>query len=123
MSGASEKSRSTASKLAEKELEKLRRQDFWLRIQRTKLLLDLLFVCEYDYQMHSEMNLSFHIAYEIFNIRPMQKIVKPFAGLGAAVLRYEFTALGLCKADSDRISTARLFHNHRTTLILKETRN
>ena len=47
MTGATEKSKSTASKADEKELEKLHRQDFWLRIQRTKLLLDLLFVCTY----------------------------------------------------------------------------
>ncbi|KAL5508352.1 hypothetical protein ACEPAH_5971 [Sanghuangporus vaninii] len=89
MTGATEKSKSTASKADEKELEKLRRQDFWLRIQRTKLLLDLLFV-----------------SYELFNIKPMRNAVKPFAGLGAALL-----------------STARLFHNHRTALILKQSRS
>ncbi|EJD01047.1 uncharacterized protein FOMMEDRAFT_21505 [Fomitiporia mediterranea MF3/22] len=88
ISGATEKSKSSASRVAEKELEKLRRQDFWLRIQRTKLLLDLLFV-----------------SYEVFKIKPLRDTVKPFAGLGAAVL-----------------STARLFHNHRTALILKESR-
>ncbi|KAL5527286.1 hypothetical protein ACEPAG_6077 [Sanghuangporus baumii] len=89
MTGATEKSKSTASKVDEKELEKLRRQDFWLLIQRTKLLLDLLFV-----------------SYELFNIKPMRNAVKPFAGLGAALL-----------------STARLFHNHRTALILKQSRS
>ncbi|KAL5488151.1 hypothetical protein ACEPAI_6259 [Sanghuangporus weigelae] len=89
MTGATEKSKSTASKADEKELEKLRRQDFWLLIQRTKLLLDLLFV-----------------SYELFNIKPMRNAVKPFAGLGTALL-----------------STARLFHNHRTALILKQSQS
>ncbi|KAL5530626.1 hypothetical protein ACEPAF_6884 [Sanghuangporus sanghuang] len=89
MTGATEKSKSIASKADEKELEKLHRQDFWLSIQRTKLLLDLLFV-----------------SYELFNIKPMRNAVKPFAGLGAALL-----------------STARLFHNHRTSLILRQSRS
>ncbi|KAH8113363.1 hypothetical protein DFH11DRAFT_1510465 [Phellopilus nigrolimitatus] len=87
MSGATGNSKSAAAKAAEKELEKLHRQDFWLRIQRTKLLLDLVFV-----------------SYEIFKIKPMREVVKPLAGLGAAIL-----------------SASRLFHNHRTSLILKET--
>ncbi|KAI5118556.1 hypothetical protein M0805_002936 [Coniferiporia weirii] len=87
MKGATTNSKSGAAKAAEKELEKLHRQDFWLRIQRTKLLLDLLFV-----------------SYELFRIKTMSGVVKPFAGLGAAML-----------------STARLFHNHRTALILKQS--
>ncbi|THH05125.1 hypothetical protein EW145_g5029 [Phellinidium pouzarii] len=87
MSGTTASSKSTTSKVVERELEKLHRQDFWLRIQRTKLLLDLLFV-----------------SYELFKIKPLQGVIKPFAGLGAAML-----------------STARLFHNHRTALILKQT--
>lgn len=33
-------------KAAEKELDKLRRQYYWLRVSRLKLLMDLIFVCE-----------------------------------------------------------------------------
>lgn len=54
----------------EKEMKKLRRQDFWLKIQRTKLLMDLLFV-----------------TYELFSIRYAPKTVKTLAGLSAALLR------------------------------------
>lgn len=38
---------SASSKLAQQELEKLHRQDYWLRMQRLKLVMDLVFVCEY----------------------------------------------------------------------------
>lgn len=45
LANGTSKGKSAGMKLAEKELEKLQRQDFWLKVQRTKLLLDLLFVC------------------------------------------------------------------------------
>ena len=89
MTGATTNSKSATSKAAERELEKLHKQDFWLRIQRTKLLLDLLFVCK-----SLLLLLLLHVlitgtwkAYEIFKIKPARDIVKPFAGLGAAILR------------------------------------
>jgi len=31
----------------EKELARLQKQDYWLQITRAKLLMDLIFVCEY----------------------------------------------------------------------------
>ena len=101
MTGATEKSKSTASKADEKELEKLHRQDFWLRIQRTKLLLDLLFVCTYflpNILLAGSTRMTLHfslycLAYELFNIKPMRNAVKPFAGLGAAFLRYALVLL------------------------------
>jgi len=34
-------------KVDEKELEKYKRQYYWLRVSRLKLLMDLIFVCAY----------------------------------------------------------------------------
>jgi len=62
-------SKSSVSLQIEKEMKKLRRQDFWLKIQRTKLLMDLLFV-----------------TYDLFNVRYAPKTVKAFAGLSSALL-------------------------------------
>ncbi len=47
MSGTTAKSNPTASKLDEKELARLQRQDRWIQMTRLKLLMDLIFVCEY----------------------------------------------------------------------------
>jgi hypothetical protein len=47
MSGASAKSKPQASKLDEKELSRLQKQDYWLQVTRAKLAMDLIFVCEY----------------------------------------------------------------------------
>lgn len=46
MTGATAKSKPKASKIDEKELSRLRTQDYWLQVTRTKLLMDLIFVCE-----------------------------------------------------------------------------
>jgi len=46
MTGATAKSNPKTSKADEKELKRLQRQDYWLRITRAKLLMDLIFVCE-----------------------------------------------------------------------------
>ena len=43
--GASAKSKPRVSKLDEKELSRLRRQDYWLQMTRAKLVMDLIFVC------------------------------------------------------------------------------
>lgn len=45
MTGATAASKPKASKLDEKELSRLRTQDYWLQITRAKLLMDLIFVC------------------------------------------------------------------------------
>lgn len=44
--GATTKSNPSANKIDETELERLRKQDYWLVVTRNKLLLDLIFVCE-----------------------------------------------------------------------------
>lgn len=45
--GASTKSNPSANKIDETELERLRKQDYWLVVTRNKLLLDLVFVCKF----------------------------------------------------------------------------
>ncbi|KDR83551.1 hypothetical protein GALMADRAFT_235764 [Galerina marginata CBS 339.88] len=69
MSGATAKSKPKTSKLDEKELSRLRNQDYWLQVTRTKLLMDLIFV-----------------SYELFNLQRGRDAVKAFTGLTAAVL-------------------------------------
>lgn len=46
MSGATAKSKPKSSKIDEKELSRLRNQDYWLQVTRVKLLMDLIFVCK-----------------------------------------------------------------------------
>lgn len=48
MTGATAKSKPETSKLDEKELSRLRKQDYWLQVTRAKLLMDLIFVCEWN---------------------------------------------------------------------------
>ena len=47
MTGATAKSNPRATKADERELKRLQRQDYWLRITRAKLLMDLIFVCAF----------------------------------------------------------------------------
>ena len=46
--GASAKSKPKISKVDEKELGRLRKQDYWLQVRRAKLVMDLIFVCEFS---------------------------------------------------------------------------
>lgn len=46
MTGATSKSNPTANKVDEKELARLKRQDFWIKMTRMKLVMDLIFVCK-----------------------------------------------------------------------------
>lgn len=46
MTGATAKSKPSSSKIDEKELARLRKQDYWLRVSQAKLAMDLIFVCE-----------------------------------------------------------------------------
>ncbi|KAF8665546.1 hypothetical protein AX16_000007 [Volvariella volvacea WC 439] len=69
MTGMTEKSKSRASKVDEKELAKLQKRDFWLQVTRAKLLMDLIFV-----------------TYDVFDIRKFSEPVKAFTGLAAAIL-------------------------------------
>ena len=87
MTGATEKSNSAYLKRMEKELEVLKRQDYWLRIQRTKLLLDLVFVCQWKLSSSSEFLLKNFVAYDLFKVKYARDTVRTFAGLGAALLR------------------------------------
>lgn len=47
MTGATAKSKPKTSKLDEKELSRLQKQDYWLQVSRAKLAMDLIFVCTY----------------------------------------------------------------------------
>jgi hypothetical protein len=47
MTGATAKSKSeNISKLDDKEVSRLKKQDYWLQVTRAKLLMDLIFVCK-----------------------------------------------------------------------------
>ena len=46
LTGATAKSKPQISKLDDKELSRLKRQDYWLQVTRAKLLMDLIFVCK-----------------------------------------------------------------------------
>lgn len=46
LSGATSKSQPKASKIDERELTRLEKQNYWLQISRAKLAMDLIFVCE-----------------------------------------------------------------------------
>lgn len=45
MTGATAKSKPKMSKLDERELGRLQKQDYWLQVTRVKLFMDLIFVC------------------------------------------------------------------------------
>ncbi|KAG8787351.1 hypothetical protein FRC15_009457 [Serendipita sp. 397] len=53
----------------EKELVRLRRQQYWSKVQRLKLLMDLIFV-----------------SYDVFHLKRYSDIMKTFSGLASAVL-------------------------------------
>ena len=46
MTGATAKSKPQTSKLDDKELSRLRKQNYWSQVTRAKLLMDLIFVCK-----------------------------------------------------------------------------
>jgi len=69
MTGATAKSNKKTTKLDEKELSRLRTQDYWLQISRAKLVMDLIFV-----------------SFELFNIRKGRDGVKAITGLSSAIL-------------------------------------
>jgi hypothetical protein len=69
MSGATAKSKPTASKIDEKELSRLQSKDFWLQVSRAKLTMDLIFV-----------------SYDVFRIKRGAEPIKAITGLMAAIL-------------------------------------
>jgi len=69
MAGATAKSTPNASKIDEKELTRLQKQDYWLYISRAKLVMDLIFV-----------------SYDLFHLKRAKESVKTITGLSAAIL-------------------------------------
>jgi len=67
--GASTKSNPSANKIDNTELERLRKQDYWLVVTRNKLLLDLVFV-----------------SFDCFNVKRGKATVQSLAGLATACL-------------------------------------
>ncbi|KAJ7937209.1 hypothetical protein B0H13DRAFT_2424866 [Mycena leptocephala] len=69
MAAATAKSKPASSKLDEKELSRLQKQDYWLQVTRAKLVMDLIFV-----------------SYDVFRLQRGREPMKAFTGLAAAVL-------------------------------------
>lgn len=69
MSGATSKSQPKASKVDEKELTRLQRKTHWLKLTRTKLVMDLIFV-----------------SYDVFRLSRGKDVIQSFTGLVAAIL-------------------------------------
>ncbi|KAJ3890594.1 hypothetical protein GG344DRAFT_49164 [Lentinula edodes] len=69
LSGATAKSKPTSTKVDDKELFRLQKQDYWLQLTRTKLVMDLIFV-----------------SYDIFRFKRARDSVKAISGLIAAIL-------------------------------------
>lgn len=56
MTGTTAKSTPKASKIDDKELTRLHRQGYWLRISRAKLVMDLIFVCTSKLHTYQRIN-------------------------------------------------------------------
>ncbi|KAF9535104.1 hypothetical protein CPB83DRAFT_843483 [Crepidotus variabilis] len=69
MKGVTEKSKGKSTRIDEKELARLRKQDYWLQLTRAKLVMDLIFV-----------------SYDIFALKRAKDFVKAVAGFSAAIL-------------------------------------
>ncbi|KAI0370256.1 hypothetical protein BV20DRAFT_306592 [Pilatotrama ljubarskyi] len=69
MGGATAKSNPAASRLDEKELVRLQRQDYWIQVTRLKLFMDLVFV-----------------SYDVFRFKRAKGQVQTIAGLASAML-------------------------------------
>ncbi|KAJ7283831.1 hypothetical protein C8J57DRAFT_1293725 [Mycena rebaudengoi] len=69
MNAATTKSKPASSKVDEKELSRLQKQDYWLQVTRAKLAMDLIFV-----------------SYDVFRIKQAREPMKAFTGLAAAIL-------------------------------------
>ncbi|KAH9951787.1 hypothetical protein B0H21DRAFT_775936 [Amylocystis lapponica] len=67
MAGTTTKSNPAATKVDEKELVRLQRQDYWIQVTRYKLLMDLIFV-----------------SYNVFHLRRAKGQIQTFTGLAAA---------------------------------------
>ncbi|KAJ3487172.1 hypothetical protein NLJ89_g11739 [Agrocybe chaxingu] len=98
MSGATAKSRPKASKIDERELARLRKQDYWLQVTRAKLVMDLIFV-----------------SYEVFRVKRGKDFIKASTGLASAILRQTFADLAI--PPSFLISSSKLYDRHKNTLL------
>lgn len=98
MLNASAKSNPKANTLDAKELARLQRQDHWIVMSRWKLIMDLIFVCEYSLHPvplilplfyivpHADLCNSY-AAYNVFNLQKAKSQIQTFTGLSAAILR------------------------------------
>lgn len=90
MTGATAKSNPAASKTDGKELARLQRQDYWIQITRLKLLMDLIFVCEFRGRLATftcEYGSLKCAAYNVFRMKRAKSQIQTFTGLAAALLR------------------------------------
>lgn len=92
MTGATAKSKPKSTKIDEKELGRLQKQDYWLQVSRAKLIMDLIFVCECtpteDGTRKKNITYTMELtAYELFYIKRARDTVKAFTGLSSAILR------------------------------------
>jgi len=69
LAGVTAKSAPRNTKIDEAEMANLQRQDFWLKVQRAKLVMDLVFV-----------------SYDVFRVKRAKAPVQTFAGLASALL-------------------------------------
>jgi hypothetical protein len=72
----------------EKELQRLRTKDYWMKVQRTKLLMDLIFVCEYIWQ-HAIALTHTTLAFDVFNLKRGKRTAQTLSGLASGILRYD----------------------------------
>ncbi|KAL6299113.1 hypothetical protein BKA93DRAFT_820076 [Sparassis latifolia] len=69
LTGVTGKSNPAAQKVDEKELARLRRQDYWIQVTRMKLLMDLVYV-----------------SYNVFRLRRAKSSIQTITGLASAAL-------------------------------------
>jgi hypothetical protein len=72
----------------EKELQRLRTKDYWMQVQRAKLLMDLVFVCAWARLSATAVSLTTLAAFDVFNINRAKRPVQTFAGLASGILAY-----------------------------------
>ena len=88
MTGATAKSNPTNDKLDRKELTRLQRQDYWIQVSRWKLIMDLIFVCEYiRFASFQGPFMTYVTAYNVFRWKKAKGPVQTISGLAAALLR------------------------------------
>jgi hypothetical protein len=79
-------------KYEDKELQRLQTKDYWLQLARSKLLLDLLFVCTLSILFIQSTRVrgadkTYITAYDVFKFKRGKRSVQTFSGLAAGLLR------------------------------------